>query len=287
MTKPLPSVHSLLKKHGIQPKKRLGQHFLHARPVMEKIVAALAPTKKDAVIEIGPGLGVMTALAAAAADHVFAIEKDSAMIDVARAEFGEIENVTWIEEDILEVPLCDLVKKLALIDPGERALLMGNLPYNISSPIFFCMLEHRKMLARAVVMVQREVAERICAKPGGKEYGILSVLMQAVAECKKLFDVTQKSFVPPPEVVSSVMKLEFKEGSCGIEDEEWMRKVVKAAFGQRRKTIRNALLGARLPGVGAEKLDAALSTLAIDPRRRPETLAVAEFIELSNKLRKT
>ncbi|HPM40819.1 MAG TPA: 16S rRNA (adenine(1518)-N(6)/adenine(1519)-N(6))-dimethyltransferase RsmA [bacterium] len=287
MTRQLPSVHSLLKKYGIAPKKRLGQHFLHARPVMEKIVAALAPEKKDAVIEIGPGLGVMTAIAAAKADHVFAIEKDAAMIDAARAEFGDIENITWIEEDILEVPLCDVVRKLALIDPDERALLMGNLPYNISSPIFFCMLEHRKMLARAVVMVQREVAERVCAKPGGKDYGILSVLMQAVAECKKLFDVTQKSFVPPPEVVSSVMKLEFRTGGCGIEDEAFFRVVVKGAFGQRRKTLRNALLGARLPGIGAERLDSALSSLKIDPKRRPETLSVEEFINLSNKLLKT
>lgn len=280
----IPSVHSLLKKHGITPKKRLGQHFLHARPTMEKIVAALAATNDDTVIEIGPGLGVMTALAAATARHVFAIEKDAAMIDVARQEFGGIENITWIEEDILETPLCDVMQRLACVGQGERIRVVGNLPYNISSPILFCMLEHRRMIRRAVVMIQKEVAERIVAQPGGKDYGILAVLLQAVADCRKLFDVSAKSFLPPPEVTSSVLQIDFREGDDGIADEERFRLVVKGAFGKRRKTLRNALLGARALGLTAAKLDAALESCAIDPRRRPEQLSVAEFVALANAL---
>ena len=281
---PLPSVHSLLRKHGIAPKKRLGQHFLHARPTMEKIVAALAATKNDTVIEIGPGLGVMTAIVAAGARHVFAIEKDAAMIDVARAEFGSLDNITWVEEDILEVPLCDVVAKLACVAPGERILVVGNLPYNISSPILFCMLEHRGMIRRAVVMIQKEVAERIVAKPGSKDYGILAVLLQAVASCRKLFDVSAKSFLPPPEVTSAVVQIDFREGDGGIADEERFRLVVKGAFGKRRKTLRNALLGARALKLVAARLDAALAACGIAGRRRPEELSVAEFVALANRL---
>lgn len=280
-----PSVHSLLKKYGIAPKKRLGQHFLHARPTMEKIVAALGATKKDTVVEIGPGLGVMTSMVAESAGYVFAIDKDASMIDAARAEFGLIENITWIEEDILEVPLCDIVTKLAHPSPEERIRIVGNLPYNISSPILFCMLEHHEMISRAVVMLQREVAERIVAKPGGRDYGILSVLLQSVARCKKLFDVSAKSFIPPPEVTSSVIGLDFAAKADGVEDECWFRRVVKAAFGRRRKTLRNALLGGNLPGVTPARLDEALSKLSIEPRRRPETLSPEEFARLSNALR--
>nr|HPQ80740.1 rRNA adenine dimethyltransferase family protein [bacterium] len=140
---------------------------------------------------------------------------------------------------------------------------------------------------RAVVMLQREVADRIVARPGGKNYGILSVLLQSFADCKKLFDVSAKSFVPPPEVVSSVLRLDFKTKATGIQDEGWFRKVVKGAFGRRRKTLRNAMLGARLPGVTSEILDGALARLSIEPSRRPETLSPEEFALLSAALRQT
>ena len=280
-----PSVQSILKKHGIQPKKRLGQHFLSPMPTIEKIVAALGTTRDDKVIEIGPGLGVMTSLVARDADHVYAIDKDAAMIDVARAEFGDIENITWVEEDILNVPLCEIVQKLACVRKGERIRVIGNLPYNISSPILFCMLDHREMIARAVIMIQKEVADRIVAKPGGKEYGILSVLTQAFADCTKLFNVSAKSFIPPPEVTSAVLRIDFKEGNCGIEDEARFRAIVKGAFGKRRKTLRNALIGARDLKLDQAKLDDALADAAIDPRRRPETLSVEEFVKLANLLK--
>lgn len=280
---PTPSVPSLLRKYRIAPRRRLGQHFLTAAPTMGKVVAALGCTEEDAAVEIGSGLGVMTALLAERAGHVFAIERDSHLLDIARKEFPS-DAITWIDADILKVDLCDIVLHFAGAEPRGRLKVVGNLPYGISSPILFCFLEHRSFLERAVVMVQKEVALRICAPVGSKEYGILAVLLQAVADCRRLFDVSAKSFFPRPAVASSVVRLDFREGDCGIADESRFREIVKGAFGKRRKTLRNALLGARALGLNPDALDAALSSLGIDPRRRPETLTVDEFKRLASHL---
>lgn len=282
------SVHALLKKYGIAPRKRLGQHFLVAMPTVEKIVAALGTGPHDIVLEIGSGLGIMTALAARCTGRVIAVDRDPALLDIARAEFGDIPNIEWVHADILEVSLVDALARYARALPDARSSgtlkILGNLPYNMSSPILFWMLDQRTAISRAIVMVQKEVALRIVATPGGKEYGILSVFVQAYGRCSKLFDVSAKSFVPPPQVTSSVLDIAFAHDDRGITNDAFFRAIVKSAFGKRRKTLRNALLGAPALGITSQTLDAALAACTIDGRRRPETLSVGEFICLANQL---
>lgn len=290
----IPSVFHIL--HGIIPKKRLGQHFLSAQPTIEKIVNAADLSPEDTVLEIGSGLGVMTATIAAKSKKVVAVEKDAALFDAAKSEFSAIGNIEWINADILKMRIegvfADeksvnrepLTVNRKSITENRKNKILGNLPYNISSPIIFWMLENRAMISSAVVMLQKEVALRIAAAPGGKDYGILSVLLQAHANCKRLFDVSPKNFLPPPEVISSIVKIDFRKTGLKITDEKFFSAVVKAAFGKRRKTLRNALLGAQNLRIDRDSLDGIFAKLGLDGRRRPETLSVDEFAELANAL---
>lgn len=274
-----PSVPFLLKKYGVRPKKRLGQNFLTPLPTMQKIVGALELERDDVVIEIGPGLGVMTALAARQARRVYAIDRDATLLEIAKREHAE-RNIVWIEGDVLRFSLGEVPCHAS----AGGFKLLGNLPYNISSPVLFWMLDDRSAIARAIVMLQKEVAMRLVAQPGTKDYGILAVLFGAFADTKKLFDVSPKSFLPPPEVTSAVVRIDFREGKHAVDDELWFRRVVKAAFEQRRKTIRNALLGAAGLKLDAERIDPALEAAGIDPKLRPERLSVETFAALANAL---
>lgn len=293
-----PSVQSLLKKYHIRPKKRLGQNYLIAQPTMQKIVDALGVSKKDAVLEIGCGFGVMTAMIAERGTRVIAVDADESSLEIAQEEFGSLDNVEWIHADILKTDLSSFAK-------GDKILVIGNVPYNISSPILFHLIDHRVHIERAVLMMQKEVVDRVVAKPGGKDYGALSVMLQSYAQCTKLFNVAKTNFIPPPKVMSSVIELCFSEKECrvgtfshqrhvGADGKcsgnrhvlayEDLRCVVQAAFQQRRKTLRNALLGSTQLKVKSDDLDRVLSELAIDARRRPETLSVEEFHLLAHRL---
>jgi 16S rRNA (adenine1518-N6/adenine1519-N6)-dimethyltransferase len=277
------SVHALLKKYRVAPKKRLGQHFLAAGPTIAKIVEALEPSAEDTVVEIGSGLGILTGMLARRVSKVIAIERDGELLEIARAEHAAQRNIEWCHADVLSIALEDVVPEARR--RAQRVKVVGNLPYNISSPILFWLLGERPRLSLAVLMLQKEVASRIAAAPGGKEYGTLSVLAQAVASVRRLFDVSAASFLPPPEVTSSVIRIDFvQHAPAPPADEARFRDVVRAAFEKRRKTLRNALLGARRLGISADVLDAALAAAGIDPKRRPETLSVAEFITLASVL---
>lgn len=278
------SIHSFLKKYGIKPKKGLGQHFLAAMPTIEKIVRAVHPTSDDSVLEIGPGPGFMTELLAERAGCVIAVDKDASLIRFAQEELSHLNNIHWIAADILRIDLSSLFA--SLIPRPSSLTIVGNLPYNISSPIIFWMLENRAHISRATVMLQKEVAMRIVAAPGGKDYGILSVQMQAFAKVRRLFDISPQNFVPPPKVVSSVIEIDFATATAAVppEDESGFVKIVRAAFGKRRKTLRNALLGGG-PGITAQSIDRALAGTAIDGKRRPETLSIEEFARLAAALK--
>lgn len=278
----IPSAQSLLKKYGIHPKKRLGQHFLSARPTMEKVVGSLDAKSDDVVLEIGPGLGLMTALIAPIVKKVVAVDADRSLLDIARAEFGGLKNIDWLRADILDF---DVAKITPARGFGEKIKIIGNLPYNISSPIIFWMMNNRRYISCAVIMIQKEVADRLISGPGSKDYGILSVLLGALADCKKLFDVKATNFIPPPEVTSTVVRIDFKDHESDVTDEAWFRLIVKGAFGQRRKTLRNALLGCRALMLDAKKLDAALVDCKIDGTRRPEALGIGEFLKLAAHLK--
>lgn len=280
------SIHALLRRYGIRPKKRMGQHFLSAMPTIKKIVDAIDPSPDECVLEIGPGPGIMTGLLAERAGFVIAVEKDGRMLDVARTEHADVENVRWQEGDILEFDLGDALRDIPSRLRGRPVKVAGNLPYNISSPILFWILKNRDLISRAVVTVQKEVAMRIAARPGGKDYGTLSVRTQAYAGARRLFDVSPGNFLPPPEVDSSVVEIDF---TCGAskkpQDDALFEAVVRAAFGKRRKTIRNALAGSHFGKLSAEALAGAIERAGIDAGRRPETISVDEFIRLSAVLK--
>lgn len=251
---------------AVRPKKQLGQHFLNDKKVASKIVESLKADKSNFIIEVGPGMGVLTGeLLAKFGNKLFAAEVDSESVDYLNRTIPEL-TPNLIQGDFLEL---DLSKKF-----NGNIALIGNFPYNISSQIFFKVLENRQMVNEVVCMIQREVAQRISEKPGTKTYGILSVLLQAFYEIKYLFTVNEGVFTPPPKVKSAVIRLERNKTTRLNCNEELFVKVVKAGFNQRRKTLRNSIRSV-FPNV---ELSPKFS------ENRPEKLGVEEFIELTNEV---
>lgn len=247
-------------------RKSLGQHFLSDRRILERIADALAPTPNDTVVEIGPGRGSLTEILSARAGKVIGIEYDRALAANLRERY-EGSNVTIVEADVLSVILGEAA--------GGRFLLAGNVPYYITTPILFQALE-RPRADRAVFLVQREVAERMSAKPGGKTYGALSVNLQALARAEPVSRVPPGAFQPPPKVESAVVRVVPREDPAVTSDEERGFSVfVQAVFGQRRKQMRRVLRG--VANLDADGADAVLSQLGLDPTLRPESLTPEQF----------
>jgi len=248
----------------VRPKKSLGQHFLHDRRIAGLIVSSLQAEGVDYVVEVGPGMGVLTEDLLQRFGPVFyAVEVDGESVQYLRQRLPELGG-NLIEADFLDVDIENCF--------NGRVAIIGNLPYNISSQIFFKILAMRQRVVEAVVMVQREVAQRIAEKPGYKTYGILSVLLQAYFNIEYLHTVSEGAFTPPPRVKSSVIRLtrnHVAELDC---NPELFVRVVKASFNQRRKMLRNAIHSA-FPGVEAGKPFS---------ERRAEQLSVADFVELTN-----
>lgn len=252
-----------------QAKKSLGQHFLHERGVVEKILLAVDPRPGDRIVEIGPGQGALTFPLLDRHGALTAIEFDRDLLaplaDAARGH-GEL---TLVHADVLDVDFT------ALAD-GGMLRLVGNLPYNLSSPILFHALDHAAVVRDMHFMLQKEVVDRMAAGPGSKTYGRLSVMLQAWCTVTALFDVGPGAFRPPPRVDSAVVSLvPHAPAEVGIDDPRHFAAVVRAAFGQRRKTLRNALRKVCDEGQ--------LQAAGIDPQRRAEQLEVAEFVRLANQ----
>ena len=253
-------------------KKRYGQHFLEPAWA-DKLVAAIAPGPGDRFLEVGPGPGVLTLRLASKAAHVTAVEIDRAMIDTLEPK--RPPNVTLLHADVLHVDLAELAG-------GQPLRVAGNLPYNISSPVLFALIEAFKQGASvtdATVMVQREVAERILAGPGGREYGVLSILIRLHADVRQVLVLPPGAFRPPPKVQSAVIQLRFRPPTVRVPDPPLFEAMVRSMFTQRRKTLANALRG--FAGDRGTDPAAALSAAAIDPRRRPETLQLIELARLA------
>ncbi len=279
MTIPIPSVTSLLKQYGLRAKKGLGQHFLSAMPTVDKIVKTLNLDAKEDVLEIGPGLGVLSAKIASHVHAIFAIETDIRACEIIKTEFSHIKNLHLIHKDILKLKLKD-----ELIDLRYPVKVVGNIPYNITSPILFWLVENKNMISSAFLMTQKELADRIVAPPNSKTYGALSIMIQARACVKKIFNVSAASFIPPPKVSSSVIKIDFQNPpDLGIKDWKVFEKVVRTAFQKRRKTIKNALSDITLPSHYAS-IEDVLNKCKIKIQRRPETLSLQEFADLANML---
>ena len=253
-----------------RPRKRLGQHFLVDRTALERIADALAPTASDVVVEIGPGRGALTDLLSQRAKRVIAVELDRDLVPYLRDRYRAAGNVDVIERDVLDVNLGELA--------GSEFLLAGNVPYYITTPILFHALEPPRP-ARAVYLVQREVAERIVAPPGSRTYGALSVNVQAVAHAELVARVPAGAFRPPPSVESAIVRLTPRpDPAVGQSLEAGFRSLVQDAFGLRRKQMRRVVRTiARLDADGADEV---LAAAAIDPEVRPETLSPEDFARL-------
>lgn len=256
----------------IAPKKSLGQNFLTDVNIAQKIVREFGAAESDVVVEIGPGEGALTRLLIASGVRPIAVELDPRAAERVRSTFGE--GVQVVESDILKTDLGAIAAKMG----AGKIRVLGNIPYYITSPILFHLFEHRQVLSDAMVMMQREVADRLVARPRTKEYGILSVMTQTYAVPRRLFDVGPRCFFPPPKITSSVVALRFAdiEGIAGIEEPH--RTIVRAAFNQRRKTLRNSL-AQLLPT--QEERETVFTEAAINGGARAEELAPAEFIRLA------
>ncbi|MFH1595654.1 MAG: 16S rRNA (adenine(1518)-N(6)/adenine(1519)-N(6))-dimethyltransferase RsmA [Pseudomonadota bacterium] len=273
---------TLLRRLGLRPKKSWGQHFLVHPHQARRIADALELGADDTVVEIGAGLGALTVFLAQAAARVVALELDPALARFLAEElFPEAPRVEVVCRDVLEFDFLALSR-----EAGAPLKVAGNLPFQITSPLLFKLIREAPALSRAVLMMQQEVGDRLLAPPGTKDYGILSVLMQYHFLLKRLFTLTPANFYPPPQVSSVVLKLEPGSRQPRARDEALLARVVKAAFGQRRKNLNNALV-AQAPAfnLSPEELRAALQEMGIDPARRGETLGVAEFVALSNAIR--
>ena len=253
-----------------RPRKRLGQHFLVDRTVLERIADTLAPTASDVVVEIGPGRGALTDLLSQRARRVIAIELDRDLVPYLRDRYREAGNVDVIERDVLEVNLGEV--------GGSEFLLAGNVPYYITTPILFHALEPPRP-ARAVYLVQREVAERIAAPPGSRTYGALSVNVQAVARAELVARVPAGAFRPPPAVESAIVRLTPRPDPVVDQSlEAGFRSLVQEAFGLRRKQMRRVVR--TVAHLGVDAADQVLEVAAIDPEVRPETLSPEDFARL-------
>lgn len=263
-------------------KKRLGQNFLVDESYARRIVAALAPRAGETVVEIGPGRGALTELLLESGARVVAVEFDRELVGLLSGRFGSREEFKLVEADALEVDFCSEV------EPASGARVVANLPYNISTAILQRLVEQRRCLTEFVLMLQREVVERITARPGSSERGYLTVLVEAFCESEALFDVPPGAFRPVPKVWSTVARLRVREGSTSDLDERLFTRLVGACFAQKRKTILNNLRNApedlralvESAGGALHLLEAA----NVDPQRRAESLTLEEWAALVAKL---
>ncbi len=275
---PFPDARVLLERYGLRAKKSFGQNFLISDRALRAIADATVGSDEDWIVEIGAGLGTLTArlVERTTAGKVIALESDPDMIRVLRAELGTVDNLDIEQVDALRYDL-----RMAAKWHGDPIVVCGNLPYHIAAPLLFKVLDARDVVTRAVVMVQKEMADRIVAKPGGKDYGALGVMIRTYADVTTVLKVGAGSFLPPPKIDSTVLKIvPLPEPRAAIADHAHYSKVVHAAFGQRRKTLRNALRAV----FADTAVDAALAATGIDGGRRGETLDIAEFARLADAL---
>lgn len=277
---PFPDARTLLGRYGLHAKKRFGQNFLISERVFRAIVDATVANDDDWIVEIGAGLGTLTARLAERVPEgkVIALEHDPDMIAVLRGELGGVDNVEIEAVDALRYDL-----RMAARWRGAAIAVCGNLPYHIAAPLLFRVIDARDVVRCAVVMIQKEMADRIVASPGTKAYGALGVMIRTYADVAMVAKVSAGSFAPPPKVDSSVIKLVPLPGGAprvALADARHYARVVHAAFGQRRKTLRNALRAIW----GDAEIDAALAATRIDGVRRGETLDIAEFAALAAAL---
>lgn len=275
------TVRKILRDYGIRPKKSLGQSFLEDKNVINKILVISDIREDDTVIEIGAGVGIMTELAAQKAHKVVALDIDPRMIGILRERLAHYDHVDIIQADILEYDLSLVSTKLT----SQKIKVIGNIPYNISSQILFQLLAYRHCISSMILMFQKELADRLIAHPGTKDYGIPTVFVSLFTECSREMVVPRGCFYPQPEITSAVMKMIVRRNPLiDIKDHQLFSKIVKIAFSKRRKTLLNNLRTSHVLHYSEEDIMASLKNAGIDGKRRAETLTAEELGGLSNVL---
>lgn len=283
------AVREISEKHGFRRADSLGQNFLVDRNIIEKIIDAAELTENTLVIEIGPGMGALTQVAAEKAVKVIAVEIDRHLIPVLGEVVGHLDNVEIINQDILKTDINELIesekKNFATSDHEiDKVVILGNLPYYITTPIIMGILERQIEMDTMVIMMQKEVAERIVAEPGGKTYGALSIACQFFCETNYVTTVPRTVFQPQPKVDSAVLRLDKRTElpwEIGAGGRKLFFEVVRAGFNRRRKTLLNALTAL---GIDKTELRSILDEAGVEPSRRAETLSIQEFANVANAI---
>ena len=269
---------SIIARSPHRPSKSLGQNFLINEGVVSRIIEELSPTSEETILEIGPGRGALTSQLLDKAGLVVAVEFDRNLISLLRGTFATRENFKLIAADALAVDFC------SVIQPASQARVVANLPYNIATAILQRLIAQRSCISEMLLMMQKEVVDRLIAPPGSKERGYISVFVEAYCEAEKLFDVAPGSFRPAPKVWSSVIKLTLKQQAAPAKNENLLWQLVSAGFAQRRKTILNNLRGAPPELLELTKRHGGASIILcqaeIDVQRRAETLTLDEWLRL-------
>ena len=279
-------IRSLLGEEGTSFKKKFGQNFLTNESVVERIAASALPdipdpAEKLGILEIGPGIGVLTQKLSAVAHKVTAVEIDTTLLPILEKTLADCPNVRVINNDIMKVDLPALIAQE--FADCTRLAVCANLPYYITTPILMALLESKLPFSSITVMVQKEVAERLCAPAGSDAYGAITAVLTYYGVTKRLFTVTAGNFVPAPKVDSAVVQIKLHRAPpVAVDSEEMLFAVIKAAFGQRRKTLQNAL--SALPRVSKEQVAAAIAEAGFTPTVRGEALDLAGFAKIANLL---
>lgn len=273
----------VLQRYNFNFQKKFGQNFLIDNNILEKIVDAARLTKEDCVLEIGPGIGTMTQYLASKAKTVIAVEIDKNLIPILNDTLSQYENVKIINEDILKVDINHIIEEE---NNGKPIKIVANLPYYITTPIIMQLFESHIALESITVMVQKEVADRMQAVPGTKDYGALSLAVRYYSQPEIITRVPASCFMPRPNVDSTVIRLTgYDEPGLKVTDEAYLFAVIRASFNQRRKTLVNGLSNASNVGVSKDDVKKVLGQMGLSENVRGETLSLELFIELSNKLK--
>ncbi len=270
--------------YELLPKKKLGQHFLNQPATIQKIISAINPTMNDIVIEIGPGPGTITGKIADLAKKLYAVDIDPDVLAYAQTHIQN-SNITWLNTNILQTKISNIILEHELTP--SNITIAGNLPYNISSQILFWIINERKWIDRAIIMLQKEVACRICAQPNSKSYGILSVALQLISKPKILFHISPNNFYPPPDVMSSLLSLDIQPTPFTIKYPDILFPLIRAAFSKRRKILKNTLSNNPHLIISLEDINTIFKQTNLDPQMRAEMLTPQNFLDLSNELFKT
>ncbi len=281
---PSPAIKKILQEQKLAPSKKLGQNFLINEQTSKRIVQCAGVGEEDTVVELGVGLGSLTQPLAQSVKHIIGLEIDRGIIQFHEEEQDLPDNVELFHQDLLSADYHSLAKRCK-----GRLKIMANLPYSITNPLLFKLIEHRESLSWAVLMLQKEVGQRLTAAKDSKQYGVLSVLLASCASVETLLHVGPGNFHPRPKVDSVVVKITFDPKPSRVEklpdfDYELFAKLVNGAFRQRRKTLVNALAAAQVRGLGKPEITAVLNSVSISPKARAENLLAEDYIAIANKL---